>query len=245
MEHFSHWQSSKLCCAKILLVEGEKDLAGSIVSHLAGAGLNACTVASGIEMEHMVKHREFDLIILDAVLPGEDGFRACKRVRASFAVPILMLTPNDAVDRILGLELGADDCLAKPFNFHELLARVKSQLRRTIYNIERLEPTNIMTFAGWKIDASKRQISSPEGLGVTITAAEFDIMLALCKNAGRVMTRKQLLSFSHVGTAGPVQRSIDVHVSRLRQKIEQDPKQPTIIKTVRLGGYILTAEVKS
>jgi two-component system OmpR family response regulator len=196
-------------------------------------------------MDVLLKRGDFDLILLDVMLPGEDGFSICRRLRSSSTMPILMLTAQrEDIDRILGLELGADDYVTKPFNSRELIARVKSILRRAAYVEERVDAFGPMTFADWRIDPKSRQLHDPEGAQVSMTTAEFDLLLAFCLNPNKVLTREQLLSMTHAGSAGPVERSIDAHISRVRQKIEPNLKDPTFIKTVRLGGYLFASKVE-
>ncbi|MGR9459386.1 response regulator (plasmid) [Rhizobium leguminosarum] len=239
-------QSASHGSASILVVEDDREIARMLVAILADAGYRASTAGSGIEMDRALQSHEFDLIILDAVLPGgEDGFSICRRIRDTLTIPILMLTALvEDIDRILGLELGADDYVTKPFNSRELQARIKSLLRRSSYGSSAKPLSNSMNFSGWQIDAVKRQLRDPERVEVSMTTAEFDILLAFCINAGQIMTREQLLSMTHAGSAGPFQRSVDVHISRIRQKIEPNAREPSLIKTVRLGGYIFTPAVE-
>ena len=231
--------------SRVLIVEDDRDIADMLVELLTEGGFEASAVMSGSEMDRQLRRQDFDLILLDAMLPGEDGFSICRRLRTSETTPILMLTAlGEDIDRILGLELGADDYVTKPFNSRELMARIRSLLRRSSYSAQSPDPAGAMTFAGWRIEPESRQLHDPEGVEVSMTTAEFDILLAFCGNPGRVMTREQLLALTHAGTAGPVQRSIDVHVSRVRQKIEPNLREPTLIKTVRLGGYLFTPKVE-
>jgi two-component system OmpR family response regulator len=196
-------------------------------------------------MDELMSRQEFDLVVLDAMLPGEDGFSICRRLRAESTMPILMLTTlSQDVDRIIGLELGADDYVTKPFNSRELMARIKGLLRRASYSTSAGTNQGSMIFEGWRIDSVSRQLFDPGGVHVSMTTAEFDILLAFCLNPGKIMTREQLLELTHAGTAGPIERSIDVHVSRIRQKIERNIKEPSIIKTIRLGGYLFTPKVE-
>ncbi|MEQ1951789.1 response regulator transcription factor [Mesorhizobium sp. CN2-181] len=230
----------------ILIVEDDRDIANMLIELLSEGGFQASAVMSGAEMDRALRRRSFDLVVLDAMLPGEDGFNICRRLRASTFTPILMLTAlGEDIDRILGLELGADDYVTKPFNSRELLARIKSLLRRASYGGKVDERPSIMAFAGWRIDPLSRQLYDPDGVEISMTTAEFDILLAFCANPGKVMTREQLLSLTHAGIAGPVERSIDVHVSRVRQKIETNVREPSLIKTVRLGGYLFTPAVEN
>lgn len=229
----------------ILIVEDDADIAHMLVELVKSNGFEAMSAASGGEMDRLLMRHKFDLIILDAMLPGEDGFSICRRLRASRSIPILMLTAlREDLDRILGLELGADDYVTKPFNSRELLARIKSILRRASLSQQPDESLAPMTFAGWRIDPKSRQLFDADGAEVSMTTAEFDLLLAFCCNPNKVLTREQLLSMTHAGSAGPVERSIDAHISRVRQKIEPNLKEPSFIKTVRLGGYLFASKVE-
>lgn len=230
---------------RVLLVEDDKEIAAMVVEMLNENGLEACAVGSAPSMDDVLKKQSFDLIVVDAMLPGEDGFSICRRLRASSTVPIVMLTAlGDEISRIIGIELGADDYVTKPFHPREFMARIKALLRRASYGAARGQELTAMRFAGWQIDPILRQLVNPDGVHVSMTTAEFDILLAFCQNPGRVMTREQLLRLTHAGLAGPVERSIDVHISRVRQKIEPNVREPTVIKTVRLGGYLFTPKVE-
>lgn len=229
----------------ILLVEDDRHIAGMLVDLFADSGFQAVAAGAADEMERLMRGRVFDLIVLDAMLPGEDGFSICRRLRAGSETPILMLTAlGEDVDRIVGLELGADDYVTKPFNSRELVARIKALLRRASYGVARIDRQEALSFSGWRIDPMRRQVRDPDGVHVSMTTAEFDVLLAFCRNPGIVLTREQLLGLTHAGLAGPVERSIDVHVSRIRQKIEPNVRDPSFIKTVRLGGYLFTPDVE-
>jgi two-component system OmpR family response regulator len=226
---------------RILLVEDDADIAAMLADTMTDTGFQAVVAGSAVEMDRILQRHDVDLIILDAMLPGEDGFSICRRLRAEIKTPILMLTAlGEDVDRIIGLELGADDYVTKPFNSRELMARIKGLLRRASYGAEDRQRQQAMMFAGWRLDGIARQLRDPDGVHVSMTTAEFDVLLAFCQNPGRVLTREQLLGLTHAGLAGPVERSIDVHISRIRQKIEPNPREPMLIKTVRLGGYVFT-----
>ena len=230
---------------RILLVEDDTEIATMLMEILSENGFQAVATETAKEMDRALSRQSFDLIILDAMLPGEDGFSICRRLRAASSTPIMMLTAlGEDVDRILGIELGADDYITKPFNSRELVARIRGLLRRAAYGSEHFERDEPMTFAGWRIDPVSRQLRDPNNVRVTMTTAEFDVLLAFCRNPGRVLTRDQLLSLTHAGLAGPLERSVDVHVSRVRQRIEPNVREPTLIRTVRLGGYIFTPEVE-
>lgn len=230
---------------RVLLVEDDEEIAVMVLEMLTENGLEAIAVGSSSHMDDALRKQAFDLIVLDAMLPGEDGFSICRRLRASSTVPIIMLTAlGDEINRIVGIELGADDYVTKPFHPREFMARIKGLLRRASYGADQPQQPAAMQFAGWQIDPILRQLVNPDGVHVSMTTAEFDILLAFCQNPGRVMTREQLLRMTHAGLAGPVQRSIDVHISRVRQKIEPNVREPTVIKTVRLGGYMFTPKVE-
>lgn len=230
----------------VLLVEDDEQIAQMVVEILMENGFDAKTAHSAAEMDRLLQRQQFDLFILDAMLPGEDGFSICRRLRSQSVTPIIMLTAlGKDIDRIVGLELGADDYVTKPFNPRELIARIKGLIRRASYVTPNSERPRPLMFAGWRIDPVLRQLSSPDNVHVSMTTAEFDILLAFCRNPGRVLTREQLLRLTHAGLAGPIERSVDVHVSRVRQKIEPDAREPTLIKTVRLGGYMFTPTVET
>ncbi|MCI4592563.1 response regulator [Sphingobium sp. BYY-5] len=230
----------------ILLVEDDPEISRLLVDMLSDNGFSASAARSAWEMDGFLGRGQVDLIVLDLMLPGENGLSICRRLRASSDIPIIMVTARgEDVDRIIGLEIGADDYLPKPFNSRELIARIRALLRRTRSGIdsarERAKP---LAFDGWVIDPATRRLCDPEGVTVALTSVEFDLLLAFCRNFGRVLSREQLIESVHGGPVGQIDRSIDVHVSRIRQKIETDPRDPTLIKTVRLGGYMFTPQVE-
>jgi two-component system, OmpR family, response regulator len=232
---------------RILLVEDDSAISAMLAETMTENGFAASAVRNASEMDRVLEREKIDLILLDLLLPGEDGLSICRRLRATSTLPIIMLTAvGEDLDRILGLELGADDYITKPFNSRELIARIRAVLRRA--SAAGAAPRNGFAhfrFAGWRIYPAERQLYNPDGVRVTTTSAEFDLLLALCQNPGRILSREQLLELTHSGLAGPIERSIDVHVSRIRQKIEPDPRDPTLIKTVRLGGYVFTPSVET
>ena len=231
---------------RILLVEDDAAIARMLGEILTESGFVASAAGSGPEMDRVLEAQEIDLVLLDVLLPGEDGLSICRRLRAATSVPIIMLTAlGEEVDRVIGLEIGADDYVTKPFNSRELIARIRALLRRARPTGAARTGAQAFGFAGWRIYSIERQIYDPQGVRVTTTSAEFDLLLAFCQNPGRVLSREQLLDLTHGGLAGPIERSVDVHVSRIRQKIEPDPRDPTLIKTVRLGGYIFTPSVEA
>ncbi|WP_445682468.1 response regulator [Radicibacter daui] len=230
---------------RILVVEDDREIALMLKGSLAEQGMVVEIASDGAAMDARTRTAGFDLIVLDVMLPGEDGFSICRRLRAQSNIPILMLTAVDSdIDRIVGLEIGADDYVAKPFILRELTARIKGLLRRASLPPQRSASARQLSFDGWRIDLIRRQVHDPSNARVALTTHEFDILVAFCRNAGRILTREQLLTLTHAGLAGPIERSVDVHISRLRQKIEADPRNPEFIKTVRLGGYLFTALVE-
>jgi two-component system, OmpR family, response regulator len=230
----------------ILLVEDDPEISRMLMDVLSESGFTASPVSSAVEMDAVLRRERVDLVVLDIMLPGEDGLSICRRLRAGSAIPIIMVTARgEDIDRIVGLEIGADDYVPKPFNSRELVARIRALLRRAQsgHDIARAR-ARPLAFAGWRIDPATRQLHDPEGVRVAMTSVEFDLLLAFCRNPGRVLSREELLEMVHGSLTGPIERSIDVHVSRIRQKIEPDPRNPTLIKTVRLGGYVLTPSVE-
>jgi two-component system OmpR family response regulator len=209
-------------------------------------GYRVSIAHDGNEMAQILETSRVSLVILDLMLPGEDGLVLCRRLRATSTLPIIMLTAMaDEVDRIIGLEMGADDYIAKVANPRELLARVRAVLRRSgpAEAGAAADQRRILEFAGWRLDVTHRQLYSAKNALVPLRAGEFELLLAFVERPRRVLSRDQLLDLSRGRSANAFDRSIDVQVSRLRRKIEPDPKEPTLIKTVRSGGYILAANV--
>jgi two-component system OmpR family response regulator len=235
----------------LLVVDDDREIRTLISQFLTKHGYRVSSARDGAEMMQVLDSSRIDLIVLDLMMPGEDGLALCRRLRAqpgpSGAIPIILLTAmGEETDRIVGLEMGADDYLPKPFNPRELLARVKAVLRRAtgLPVGSSAEPVNRgMTFEGWRLDIAKRELWSPDKVLVQLSAGEFDLLVAFAEHPQRVLTRDQLLDLARGRSAMPFDRSIDVQVSRLRRKIEPDPKEPSLIKTVRSGGYIFTPVV--
>lgn len=232
----------------ILVVEDDRETRTLIAKYLRTNSCNVNTAADGHEMDRMMADHRVDLLILDVMLPGEDGLTLCRRVRAASQLPIIMLTARgEDVDRILGLEMGADDYLAKPFNPRELLARINAVLRRqaSALNASATPSATMLRFSGWHIDVRLRELRNPSGARVAMTSAEFDLLRAFCERPGRVLSRDSLLDLTQGRNAGSFERSIDVLVSRIRRKIETDPQDAAMIKTVRSGGYMFTPTVEA
>jgi two-component system, OmpR family, response regulator len=232
----------------ILVVEDDRETRTLIAKYLRTNACNVATAADGREMARAMTDHRVDLLILDVMLPGEDGLSLCRKVRAESQVPIIMLTARgEDVDRIVGLEMGADDYMPKPFNPRELLARINAVLRRqqAARNASAIEGAAALSFQGWHIDLRLRELRNPEGARVAMTSAEFDLLRTFCERAGRVLSRDSLLDLTQGRNAGSFERSIDVLVSRIRRKIEPDPQEATLIKTVRSGGYVFTPRVEA
>jgi two-component system, OmpR family, response regulator len=230
----------------ILVVEDDRETRTLIAKYLRDNACNVTTAGDGREMARAMTDRRVDLLILDVMLPGEDGLSLCRKVRAESQMPIIMLTARgEDVDRIVGLEMGADDYLAKPFNPRELLARINAVLRRqaAARTTSTSEGATVLSFQGWRIDIRLRELRDPAGARVAMTSAEFDLLQTFCERPGRVLSRDSLLDLTQGRNAGSFERSIDVLVSRIRRKIEPDPQNATLIKTVRSGGYLFTPRV--
>src|ERR1700739_4963850 len=232
----------------ILVVEDDRETRALIAKYLRTNSCNVTTATDGREMARaMIDHR-VDLLILDVMLPGEDGLSLCRKVRAESQTPIIMLTARgEDIDRILGLEMGADDYLAKPFNPRELLARINAVLRRqaAAHTVSTSNGATALTFLGWRIDFRLRELRDPAGARVAMTSAEFDLLRTFCERPGRVLSRDSLLDLTNGRSAGSFERSIDVLVSRIRRKIDADPQDSSMIKTVRSGGYLFTPTVEA
>lgn len=230
----------------ILIVDDDPEIRDLLGRYLRKHGYRVDAAADGRAMTRLLETGRFDLVVLDLMLPGEDGLSLCRRLRASSDLPIIMLTAmGEETDRIVGLEMGADDYLPKPFNPRELLARIKAVLRRGGGQHRPDEEASAgLEFDGWRIELGRRELLGPDGVAVPLTSGEFDLLLALAERPQRVLSRDQLLDLTRGRSAQPFDRSIDVQLSRLRRKIEADPKAPQLIKTVRGGGYMLAARVE-
>jgi two-component system OmpR family response regulator len=231
----------------ILVVDDHRQIRESVTRYLERNGMRATAAANASEMDAALARGHYDLLVLDVMMPGEDGLSVCRRLAAERRLPIIMLTAlGQETDRIVGLELGADDYLPKPFNPRELLARIKAVLRRS----ERPEPEagslsgKRVRFAGLVFDTDARVIEDAEGNTIPLTTADHRLLTALLERPRVVLSREELLDLTSGRSAGPFDRTIDNQISRLRRKIEPDPAQPRIITTVRNGGYCLSADVE-
>jgi two-component system, OmpR family, response regulator len=230
----------------LLIVDDDKDICSLLSKFLADYGYRVSVAGSGDAMMETLANAHIDLVVLDIMLPGKDGLSLCRELRARGRMPIIMLTAiGGEADRIVGLELGADDYLPKPFAARELLARIRAVLRRTTIPLPGSPPgaARVFHFLGWRFDAARRQLTSPAGALVDLRTAEFDILLALVERPQHVLSREQLLDLTRGRATTGFDRAIDVHISRLRRRIRDDPTEPEIIKTVRNGGYAFAAPV--
>ena len=230
----------------VLIVDDHREIRDALKRYLERNGFRADAAENASAMDRALAEGDYDLIVLDVMMPGEDGLSACRRLRVDTDIPVLMLTAlGEETDRIVGLELGADDYIGKPFNPREVLARIKAILRRTD------RPERIggrfggrhLRFDRWTLDVDRRRLLDACGGETTLTITEFRLLTALLERPRLLLSRDRLLDLTSGRDAGPFDRAIDNQISRLRRKIERDPGQPEIIATVRGGGYCLTADV--
>ncbi|SDN95965.1 DNA-binding response regulator, OmpR family, contains REC and winged-helix (wHTH) domain [Pseudomonas azotoformans] len=229
-----------------MIVDDDLEVLALLKKFFLQHGYGVETAASGAELWAAMEHRPADLIILDLMLPGDNGLLLCQCLRQQYATPVIMLTAmGELSDRVVGLEMGADDYLSKPFDARELLARVRAVLRRAG---ETRPPMGevarpLIRFAGWQLDLTRRELRSPDQVMIPLSSGEFDLLLVFAEHPQRVLTREQLLNLARGHSHDAFDRSIDVQVSRLRRKLEFDTKRPAMIRTVRNGGYQFTASV--
>jgi two-component system OmpR family response regulator len=232
----------------ILFVEDDEDIRTLVAEFLRQNRFRVSVARDGREMDRLLGGNHIDLLILDIMLPKEDGLSLCRRIRATSNLPIIMLTARGSeVERVVGLEMGADDYLTKPFSTLELLARIRAVLRRaqaTSHSV-RDERRAVRAFAGWALDLGSRRLMSPEGTRVPLTAGEFELLVAFCEHPGMLLSREQLLDLTRGRSSSLFDRSIDILVSRLRRKIAPNAEDPALIQTVRTAGYIFTPDVVS
>src|SRR5277367_3483825 len=227
----------------ILAVDDDQRIRQMLTRYFEQEGYRISVAADGPTMRAQLND-SVDVILLDVVMPGEDGLTLAQEVRAISDVGIIMLTGRDDVlDRIVGLEVGADDYIAKPFHLREVLARVKSVLRRREPRATPGTANEVVRFEGWRLDLACRQLVSPTGEAVELTTGEFDLLAALAKHPGRVFAREALMDLTRGRTWEAFDRTIDAQVARLRKKIEADPKKPALVKSVRGVGYVFTGKV--
>ena len=230
----------------ILIVDDDIEIRKLLCEYLDQQGYRVLAAADGKEMWSILDKSMVDLIVLDLMLPGDDGLVLCRDLRSRSQIPVIMLTAlGEETERIIGLEMGADDYLAKPFNSRELLARIKSILRRTraVSPSEDLQSSRYILFAGWKLDTVTRHLISSDNVVVSLSGGEYQLLHVFLTHPNRVLSRDQLLDLSHGREMQPFDRSIDVMVSRLRRSL-QDTEDSKIIQTVRNEGYVFAANVE-
>lgn len=229
----------------LLIVDDDPGLRELLADYLGRNDFRVSTVADGRGFWAALERESVDLVILDLMLPGDDGLVLCRTLRARSRMPIIMLTARgDDTDRIVGLEMGADDYLPKPFNPRELLARIKGVLRRSRHPVGEPGAVKRFHFAGWSLDVDARQLIAPDGVLIPLGASEYRLLRVFLEHPQRVLNRDQLLDFTQGREAAPFDRSIDVQISRLRRRLRDDPREAAMIKTVRNEGYLLTVQVR-
>lgn len=232
----------------ILLVDDEASLREPLAEYLVKQGYRVQQAGDASTARSLLNAYDFDILLLDIMMPGEDGLSLCRHVTESTDIPVIFISARtEETERIVGLELGADDYITKPFSPRELVARIKVILRRTERGGSRrsASPSGGYRFSGWTLNCDKRSLIDAEGAGVSLSTGEYQMLLALVSRAGQVLNRDQLLDITQGREAHAFDRAVDNQISRLRRKIERDPRNPEIIKTVWGGGYLLAGEVKS
>ena len=232
----------------LLIVDDDREIRGLLAQYLEKHDFRTTAVPDGKEMRRVLERSHVDLLVLDLMLPGEDGLSLCRELRGRSQVPIIMLTARgEDVDRIVGLELGADDYVAKPFNPRELLGRIKAVLRRSAHAPRDPSPDSVRSFAfgGWRLDTVTRTLTDAAGKEDALSGAEYRLLAVLLAAGNRVLTRAQLTEILRGRDADPFDRSIDVRISRLRQILGDDARAPQIIKTVYGEGYVIGVSVES
>ncbi len=231
----------------ILLVDDERDIRDPLAAYLTRNGLRVSKAENAAAARQMLSAYAIDLVLLDVMMPGEDGLALTGFIRATSPVPVILLTARaEETDRIVGLEIGADDYVSKPFSPRELLARIKAVLRRAGDHGGRVRPpdSDSYAFGPWVLKSGERELVDREGVAIPLSTGEYNLLHALVTRPRRVLSRDQLLDLSQGRELAAFERSIDNHISRLRKKIEDNPSEPKLIKTVWGGGYMLAAEVR-
>jgi DNA-binding response OmpR family regulator len=233
----------------VLAVDDDAQIRSLLVEYLSGNEMRVTAVASGRELDDAMARDTVDVVVLDVRLGGEDGMQIARRLRERSAIPILMLTGrHEEADRVMGLELGADDYLTKPFSTRELLARIRALLRRAQAQAsvaDAIARVRAYRFAGWELNVGLRRLKNPGGAAVDLTNGEFSLLAAFLASPQRTLSRDQLLELSRLHNAEVYDRSIDVQILRLRRKIEADPAHPRFIVTQRGAGYVFDAQVET
>ena len=229
----------------ILLVDDEQTLREPLAEYLSRQGFGVIQAASAAEARSRLREEAPDLVLLDIMMPGEDGLSLCRHLSESRAIPTILLTAKgEAMDRIIGLEIGADDYVVKPFEPRELVARIRSVLRRAAKGGTAPAEDELFEFEGWRLDPLKRRLIDPEGVVVPISSVEFRLLMAFLEHPRQVLDRDRLLDMVQGREAHLFDRAVDNQVSRLRRKVEVDSRNPTLIQTVWGGGYMFAADVR-
>ncbi|MBE9558429.1 MAG: response regulator [Proteobacteria bacterium] len=230
----------------ILVVDDEREIREPLAKYLVKNGLRASIAAGATDARKEIKTSAIDLVVLDIMMPGEDGLSLCRYLRETTDIPVILLTAMaEDTDRVVGLEIGADDYLTKPFNPRELLARIRAVLRRAnaVPHSREAAAGERLKFGGWVLDLDRRELVDGDGVAAPLSTAEFKLLAAFLRRPGIVLSREQLLDLTSGRGADVFDRTIDNQVSRLRRKIEADPKNPVLVKTVWGGGYMFAVDV--
>ena len=232
---------------RVLVVDDDAQIRSLLCQCLAGFGMTCTQAASGEEMHAVLEHNDIDIIVLDLMLPDSDGLTLCRELRSASEIPIIMLTARgEMTDRIVGLELGADDYVVKPFEPRELVARIQTILRRTRAQARSApEPKDERRFAGWRLSLIGRHLIAPDNTVIALSNAEFRLLNAFLSAPGRVLSREYLMDTARGKSIDAFDRSIDVQISRLRQKLREDTKEPRLLRTIRGEGYMLDVRARS
>jgi DNA-binding response OmpR family regulator len=245
MHDSSSAQPAAVSSQHLLVVDDDPEITAMLLRYFRAQGFLVSAVSDGAAMRTaLAADPSIDLVLLDLGLPGEDGLDLTRYLHREWSGPVIIVTGRgESVDRVVGLELGADDYVTKPFDLRELLARIRTVLRRTAERPATRADRGTLRFSGFRLDANARSLSDAHGATIPLTTGEFALLLILAEHASRVMSRDALMSELHGRDAGPFDRAIDVQISRLRRKIEVDPVRPEIIKSVRGAGYVFAAQV--
>lgn len=231
----------------ILVVDDHRDIRDLVARYLVKNGLRATAAESAASARRVLRSASVDLVVLDIMMPGEDGLALCRHLRETSGTPVILLTAMaEETDRVIGLEIGADDYVTKPFNPRELLARIRAVLRRAnaLPSSREPGPGARYRFDRWSFDTARRELVGPDGVAVPLSGGEFRLLVALVERPGVVLSRDQLLDLTRGRSAAAFDRSVDNQISRLRRKLERDPKSPALIKTVWGGGYAFAGAVE-
>jgi DNA-binding response OmpR family regulator len=234
---------------QILVVDDDPRIRQMLIRYFEQEGYRVAAASDGVTMRGHLSANSVDIILLDVMMPGDDGLTLAREIRARSDVGIIMLTGRDEMlDRVVGLEVGADDYVAKPFHLREVLARVKSVLRRRKTSpdpapLNQAQAADAIRFEGWILDIGRRQLASPAGVEIALTSGEFDLLVTLARQPGRVFDRDTLMDLTRGRTWEAFDRTIDAQIARLRKKVEDNPQKPAFIKSVRGVGYVFTGKV--